>query len=1484
MYDCICPKFIGGTECQFGTVSASLLLIGPVAANNWKKVLDELLVDTSCGVSRLSHDINDDVTKSETLFNMQSKASGKIFFDTKSELTQDEISKAAKAVKDAITTSLKVAKPDVHVDFNLKPIEGFVPTKAPTFAPTMAPTSEPPTKAPTTATPTLTPTRPITQAVTLEPTSRVPTTQTPTQNPTKAPTEPPTKFTCVAGNFRCHTDNICLPCNWMRDGFEDCYDGSDELPNAECDEKQEVLDAQDGPTSEDIIAQERRGRSVKVDGKPGNYVAEYRVDSKGQIAKLDQKSFRSLIARRIKKGLGEIAKKIAKIQPKLDENVIFQTSVTMKSFCDLNETDVNELEVLIANPNMILKLNKKFKVKADVITNFFVNDVRIPDVTDRPTPLPSGAPTTVPTTATPSSAPTGTPTNTPTKTPTPIPLGCADNELECFAESLCLPCEWRWDGWSDCSDNSDEDPDKLCVGEYPDPTKSPTVSPTLRPTTISPSGAPTESPTAIPTTNSPTAEPTLEPVINHGATCPEKSMKSNFKQAKNICEEQGKIMCTMKMLEATCTLERTGLVEKCSLSDRFVWVSRDDMSFGDEDMLKCANNMAAVFTCNGQPKCKKKSGVSYAGRCCDDLSQTTTLAPTVVPTKSPTNLQSLCENGNFRCLENNLCIPCSWVGDGFKDCSDGNSDESTYAKLFCKQSTAAPSSVPTDPYATDPPTLEPTPLPTGICQDKQPSMCAKQTKIEMKCKNNNFAQECQLSCGICSPKSTLSPSTTKPFNDLFCPDDLFPCKIKSVCMPCMWTFDGNKDCPDGLDESSAVMEFCSDSGNINMGKCQENQFRCIEDGICIPCKWVGDGKMDCSDGSDEFDTSRELCFPTTTSKPTLTPTPSPTNCLDLCQPASSCQIPESAKCFQIPDECFDGEEYQKERCCDTSEKASGPDNCWYGKTDFSRMIQFTNCCLERGQCEYDAVDDGTPCDDGILASSLDVCQNGVCQGLFADESRIQFSSSNFLAMEKEKVAVITIKREGDVSKTSAIDLFTEPIDFTVFGCPTVDVPDESLCDYVSYPNSEQTNPIVFEIGESRKTIQIMIFDDNKHENVGSSKRGFRVRLSKPRDTSLGSTKSSFVEILDDEDLNLPTSMPTPSPSKSTDSPSKSPTTAPTNPFGYICSTDSRCAACNGESKCSICKNSLYSLDMVGCVEECPEHHYASGTECISNYECSMDSHCHTCASEHVCSNCKNRRYLISGGAVTGCYDMCPPSHVGEGTGNFFRVCKSLCSSISGCQRCDSKGNCAACKSGLYLIEGVCSETCPPSHLKSGTGETDRVCVLKPTASPTLPPTRPCTDEQFSCLTEKSGQFKCLPCMWANDGIVDCLNGFDETDSQSLRLSCPARFPDKISRNKKNKKKTNTEVDLAEQESSSPTCESFEASFYIPSTVTSDLAIIRGTLRECQIACCAQKECVAFSRDIRKKNHDKNTARCWLKSALPTKGRSSSSRYHTWVMT
>ena len=75
-----------------------------------------------------------------------------------------------------------------------------------------------------------------------------------------------------------------------------------------------------------------------------------------------------------------------------------------------------------------------------------------------------------------------------------------------------------------------------------------------------------------------------------------------------------------------------------------------------------------------------------------------------------------------------------------------------------------------------------------------------------------------------------------------CKAEEFQCLEQHFCVHSSWTCDGDRDCPDGSDESQ---EVCKEGI-----ECESDQFMC-GDGQCIPEHLHCDGEDHCADQSDE---------------------------------------------------------------------------------------------------------------------------------------------------------------------------------------------------------------------------------------------------------------------------------------------------------------------------------------------------------------------------------------------------------------------------------------------------------------------------------------------------------------------------------------------------------------------------------------------------------------------------------------------------------
>ncbi|XP_072435638.1 low-density lipoprotein receptor-related protein 2a isoform X2 [Chiloscyllium punctatum] len=163
---------------------------------------------------------------------------------------------------------------------------------------------------------------------------------------------------------------------------------------------------------------------------------------------------------------------------------------------------------------------------------------------------------------------------------------------------------------------------------------------------------------------------------------------------------------------------------------------------------------------------------------------------------SVTQCIPMCTSTQYRCLDNERCIPIWWKCDGQKDCRDGSD--------------------------------EPTTCPTHYCRIGQ-----------FQCNDGN----CTTSNSLCNGYQDCADGSDEDIVLCInhqCENYQWQC-VNKRCIPEAWQCDGENDCIDNSDEDPA---HCASR------TCHPGQFKC-NNGHCIPQSWKCDVDNDCGDYSDE---------------------------------------------------------------------------------------------------------------------------------------------------------------------------------------------------------------------------------------------------------------------------------------------------------------------------------------------------------------------------------------------------------------------------------------------------------------------------------------------------------------------------------------------------------------------------------------------------------------------------------------------------------
>ncbi|KAL7385074.1 hypothetical protein ABVT39_014795 [Epinephelus coioides] len=156
----------------------------------------------------------------------------------------------------------------------------------------------------------------------------------------------------------------------------------------------------------------------------------------------------------------------------------------------------------------------------------------------------------------------------------------------------------------------------------------------------------------------------------------------------------------------------------------------------------------------------------------------------------------MCTSTQYRCANNERCIPIWWKCDGQRDCRDGSDEPSTCPARHCR-------------------------LGQFQCNDGN-------------CTSPHFLCNSNQDCHDGSDEDPVLCATHQ------CETHQWQCTNKR-CIPESWQCDGEDDCGDQSDE---------DPAHCSTRTCRPGQFKC-RNGRCIPQNWKCDVDDDCGDNSDE---------------------------------------------------------------------------------------------------------------------------------------------------------------------------------------------------------------------------------------------------------------------------------------------------------------------------------------------------------------------------------------------------------------------------------------------------------------------------------------------------------------------------------------------------------------------------------------------------------------------------------------------------------
>nr|XP_032807603.1 low-density lipoprotein receptor-related protein 2-like isoform X3 [Petromyzon marinus] len=249
-----------------------------------------------------------------------------------------------------------------------------------------------------------------------------------------------------------------------------------------------------------------------------------------------------------------------------------------------------------------------------------------------------------------------------------------------------------------------------------------------------------------------------------------------------------------------------------------------------------------------------------------------------------------CSSTQYRCLDNEKCVPVWWKCDGQRDCRDGSDEPGTCPPRSCplgqfqcaEGSCTGPAALcdgrrdcpdGSDEHASlcDGHRCDASQwrcangrcLPTawrcdgaddcGDGSDEEPEACAQRacpSLAHFRCRNGR----CVPRAWVCDAVDDCGDKSDEPYDTCMGPDHRcdnateFSCHTNYRCVPRWAACNGINDCLDNSDEQECESVSCDPVGD----------FRC-DNHICIPLRWRCDGSNNCGDGSDERDCAPRPC-------------------------------------------------------------------------------------------------------------------------------------------------------------------------------------------------------------------------------------------------------------------------------------------------------------------------------------------------------------------------------------------------------------------------------------------------------------------------------------------------------------------------------------------------------------------------------------------------------------------------------------------------